>query len=125
MQKERVRSSKLRKLRNFEILIRNLRKKSGLKEMLITQSILNILNSTFLYNSSALCPFINPLRKPSFSVTGSMLAGLPSIITGTTPCFPNISCLGLNPRLVICMFLELTASFGYSSICLSIMISQV
>ena len=52
MQKERVRSLKLRKLRNFEILVRNRRKKSGRKEMFITQSILNILSSNFLQTSS-------------------------------------------------------------------------
>ena len=47
MQKEKVRNSKLRKLRNFEILIRNLRKKYSHKEKFITRSNLNILNSNF------------------------------------------------------------------------------
>ena len=49
---ETVRNSKLRKLRNFEILVGNLRKKSSRKEMFITWSILNIFNSNFLQHST-------------------------------------------------------------------------
>ena len=47
MQKETVRSSKLKELRNFEILVWNWGKKSGRKKKLITRSNLNILNSFF------------------------------------------------------------------------------
>ena len=52
MQKYRVRSPKLRKLRNFEILVRNSGKKTGRKERSITRSNVIILNSNFLQLSS-------------------------------------------------------------------------
>ena len=55
MQKETVRSSKLRKLRNFEVRIRNLRKilsNSVAKENFKNRSNINLFNSSFLHTSS-------------------------------------------------------------------------
>ena len=48
MQKDTVRNSKLRELRNFVILVGNREKKSGRTEKPITRSNLNILNYNFL-----------------------------------------------------------------------------
>ena len=71
IQKETVRSSKLRELRNFEILVRNRGKNSGCKEKFITRSNLNISICKHLHftsinricNLKKSCYFVRPILK--------------------------------------------------------------